>query len=324
MVKKIAAIVGGESLLGREIKDLAGDLFRLQVLGGEEEEIAVITQQHDELAVLERLEKASLKAVDIVVLTASSAEICQQAIDWAPKKVPVIDAKGLLDEKAGARLFRPGEATARLTVIPAAASQVLAGLLTTLASAQPIARSVVTIFEPASEWGQAGVAELQGQAVALLTFKPILKKVFDSQLAFNQLAAFGEESKVNLAEKEARIERHLASLLASAGGPPMPSLRLIQAPVFHGYSMSVWVEFEKAPKPEKMEAVLAAAGVDVRDTSLEPPNNVGIAQQSGYAVGSIRVDPNNPKALWLYAVADNIRIAADSAIAAMKAIGAKG
>ena len=34
---------------------------------------------------------------------------------------------------------------------------------------------------------------------------------------------------------EARIERHLASLLALTGQAPMPSLRLIQAPVFHGH-----------------------------------------------------------------------------------------
>ena len=320
MAKKIAVIVGGESLLGREIKELAGDLFRLQILGGEEEEVAVIEQQQDELTVLARLEKASLKDADVVVLTASSAGICQQAIDWAPKKVPVVDAKGLLDEKPGARLFRPKGPTARLTVIPTSAAQVLANLLTTLAAVHPIERSVVTIFEPASEWGQAGVAELQGQAVSLLTFKPIVKKIFDAQLAFNKLAAFGEDSKFSLAEKEARIERHLASLLAAANGPPMPSLRLIQAPVFHGYSMSVWVEFEKSPNKIKIEAALTKAGTDVRDDSLEPPNNVGIAQQSGYAVGAVRVDSNNPKAIWLWTVADNVRIAADSAIAAMTAV----
>ena len=35
----------------------------------------------------------------------------------------------------------------------------------------------------------------------------------------------------------------LASLLAGWPGVPMPSLRLIQAPVFHGHSFSLWVEF---------------------------------------------------------------------------------
>ena len=324
MVKTLAAIAGGESLLGREIHELASAQFRLRVLGGEETGIAVIAQEDDELTVLARLEKENLKDAGVVVLAASSIEVCREALSLTPKKTPVIDARGLLDEVPGARLFRPGGETARLMVIPAAASQVLARLLTTLSIVQPVERSIVTILEPCSEWGQGGVAELQSQSVSLLTFKPVTKKLFDAQLAFTMLAGFGEEAKPNLVEKEARIERHLASLLASSSGPPLPSIRLIQAPVFHGYSMSVWVEFEKKSTREKLEVTLAKAGVDVRDESLEPPNNIGIAQQSGYAVGSIRADGNNPRAFWMWLVADNVRVAADATVEALMAIDGKG
>ncbi len=323
MAKKVAAIVGGESLLGKEIHELAGDRYRLRVLGGEEEDIAVIAQIEDETTVLERLDKKSLADADLVILTAASAAICKQAIKWAPKGVPVIDAKGLLDETPGARLYRPDGEKSKLLVIPTSAAQVLADCLLTLQSVQAVGRSVVNILEPASEWGQAGVAELQGQAISLLSFKPVLGKIFDAQVAFNLLSAYGEEATVSLQEKEARIERHLASLLAARNGPQLPSIRLTSAPVFHGSSMSLWVEFEAAPNREKVEVALAKAGVDLRDASLEPPHNVGIAQQNGYAAGSIRVDRNNPKALWLWLVADNVRIVASAAVAAMEFAGGK-
>ena len=72
MAKKVAAIVGGESLLGKEIHELAGDKFRLRVLGGEEENLAVIEQVEDEPTLLVRLEKDSLADADLVVLTAAS------------------------------------------------------------------------------------------------------------------------------------------------------------------------------------------------------------------------------------------------------------
>ena len=43
----------------------------------------------------------------------------------------------------------------------------------------------------------------------------------------------------------------------------------------------------------------------------------------GIAVGSIRADGNNPRAFWMWLVADNVRVAADSAVEAMKAIDGK-
>ena len=40
---------------------------------------------------------------------------------------------------------------------------------------------------------------------------------------------------------------------------------------------------------------------------LEPPNNVGIAGQSGIAVGAIAPDRNSGNAFWIWAAVDNLR-----------------
>jgi aspartate-semialdehyde dehydrogenase len=115
-----------------------------------------------------------------------------------------------------------------------------------------------------------------------------------------------------------RIEHHLATLLDLPGegrGAPMPSLRLVQAPVFHGYSFSAWVEFYANPGIEALESGLATASIEVRGSEFEPPSNVGHAGQGGIAVGAIAPDRNNPEACWFWLVADNLRLAAENAVA---------
>ena len=131
------------------------------------------------------------------------------------------------------------------------------------------------------------------------------------------LAKYGQEAPVALDESELRIERHLATLLGLPGdgeGAPMPSLRLIQAPVFHGYSFSAWVEFEENPGVEALENGLAIPPVDVRPGELDPPNNVGQAGQSGISIGAIAPDRNQPEACWFWLTADNLRLAAENAV----------
>ena len=163
-------------------------------------------------------------------------------------------------------------------VIAHPAAIALALFLRRLQAHDPIRRSVIQIFAPASEHGKAGVEELQQQTVSLLSFKSLPQKIFDAQLSFTMLAKYGDEAPVSLEETELRIERHLATLLALEGdgeGAPMPSLRLIQAPVFHGYSFSAWVEFEDNPGVEAIEAAWPSTPSTCCSDEFDPPNNVG-------------------------------------------------
>ena len=117
---------------------------------------------------------------------------------------------------------------------------------------------------------------------------------------------------------ELLIERHLATLLGLPGDgelAPMPSLRLIQAPVYHGYSFSAWVEFEANPGVEALESSFAVESIDVRGAEFEPPTNFSQAGQGGISVGAIALDRNHPEACWFWFVADNLRLAAENAVA---------
>ena len=333
--RPVVALLGGESLLGREIRDLVGDsggTFELRLLAGDEEQSGILTRVGDEPSFVTALSAESLEDASVIIL-AGSAKSSRQALDLAAAETgtAIIDLAGAAEELPDARLRAPlaepedlpRDDSTRIHVIAHPAAIALALFLRRLQSLYPIRRSVVQILAPASEHGAGGVEELQQQAISLLSFKNMPRAVFDAQLAFNLLARYGGEAPTALEDAELRIERHLATLLALPGedeGAPMPSLRLVQAPVFHGYSFSAWVEFEETPEIEILESALVAASIEVRGPDVEVPTNVGQAGQQGIAVGGIAPDRNHAEACWFWMVADNLRLPAENAVAVVRQI----
>jgi aspartate-semialdehyde dehydrogenase len=325
---KTIALVGSETLLGREIRDIvatsAPDL-RLRLVADVAEEPGTLTRVGDEPTLVAGLDAASLAGARTVIL-AGSPESSRKALQFAgdPPDAAIIDLTFEAEERPDARLRAPSvEGPAEpeegpLHVIAHPAAIALALFLRRLHANDPIRRSIIHIFAPASEHGAKGVEELQHQTISLLSFKSLPQSVFDAQLSFNMLPRYGEEAPVQLEAAELRIERHLASLLDLPGegeGAPMPSLRLIQAPVFHGYSFSAWVEFDANPGLEALAGGLAMESIEVRSEDTEPPTNVGQAGQGGIAVGAILPDRNDADAYWFWLVADNVRLAAENAVA---------
>ena len=327
------ALIGSESLLAREIRDIVAtgaDGLTLRLIASDDEQAGALTRVGDEPAVLNLLTAESLSDARAVIL-AGSAESSRKALELLgdPPDAAIVDLTASAEERNDARLRAPivetvlddDPADASVHVIAHPAAIALALFLRRLHANDPIRASVIQIFAPASEYGAAGVAELQHQTVSLLSFKNMPRAIFDAQLTFNLLARYGGDAPVSLEQAELRIERHLASLLALPGegsNAPMPSLRLIQAPVFHGYSFSAWVEFADTPDMEALESSLSVESIEVRGGDFEPPTNVGQAGQGGIAVGGITPDRNHPDAVWFWFVADNVRLAAENAIAVVR------
>jgi aspartate-semialdehyde dehydrogenase len=323
----VVVLVGCETLLGREIRDITettqADL-NLRLVAAGEEESGRLTRLGDEPAMVEGLTAESLSGARAVFL-AGSPESSRKALELVDEGVPCIDLTFVGEDRPEARLRAPSveeepeeNGGSNLHVVAHPAAIALALLLRRLHANDPIQRSVIQVFVPASEHGTAGVEELQQQTVSLLSFKNLPKAVFDTQLGFNMLARYGEEAPHSLEESELRIERHLATLLALPGegeGAPMPSLRVIQAPVFHGYSFSLWVEFESGPDLEALESSLVMGAIEVRGADFEPPTNVGQAGQGGIAVGALAPDRNHADACWFWLVTDNLRLMAENAVA---------
>jgi aspartate-semialdehyde dehydrogenase len=323
--------VGSDSLLGREIRDIVSSSapeLDLRLIAADQEQAGTLTRMGDEPAMVGGLDAESLSGARVIFLASSAAD-AQKALEFAgdPPDAAIVDLTYTAEERPDARLRAPQVEAgfdseelrdAAVHVIAHPAAIAIALFLRRLQANDPIRRSIVHVFAPASEHGTAGVEELQQQTVNLLSFKPLPKAIFDAQIGFAMLARYGEEAPASLEESELRIERHLATLLDLPGegeGAPMPSLRVIQAPVFHGYSFSAWVEFDGDPAVETLESSLQMDSIDVRGEETEPPNNVGQAGQSGISVGAILPDRNHSEAVWFWFVADNLRVSAENAVA---------
>jgi aspartate-semialdehyde dehydrogenase len=314
------ALVGGETLLGGELKDV----FQAQLKDAFVNTYAASGEgsfgaTDGEAVYVDPLDAKAVESAGVVV-TAGAAAGSLKAYSLAKAlkgKVALVDCAGHLEQEPEARILAPvpGESNPPdvwlfITAHPAASA--IAETLRRLARWRPIARAVVNIFEPASERGKSGAAELHQQATSLLSFRGLDKEVFDAQLAFNLLSQYGPAAPLKLVAVERRIERHTAVLL----GPSalLPSIRLIQAPVFHAYSISFWIEFTADAAISELGHALASAQVEVRESTQEAPTGIGAAGHSGLIAGDIRPDRNNPRAAWIWVVCDNLRVTADIAV----------
>jgi aspartate-semialdehyde dehydrogenase len=327
----LVAIVGGGTLIGKEVRDvLAGARLpvRVKLVGADPSETGALTEQDGEAVVMTALDEDNLAGARVAMLAGSpaSSRLAFQIISRAARPPALIDLTHAFEDHPQARLRAPVLEPADFLVRPGAvhvvahpAAIAMGILLSRLHAAFAIQRTVAHVFEPASERGQRGVDELKDQTVGLLTFKRFPRAVFDDQLSFNLLARYGADAPVSLQSIESRLERDLASLLGPSA-LPMPSVRLIQAPIFHGHCFSLWVEFENNPGVAALEKALACPLIDVRDASLDAPTNVGFAGQSGLGVGAVTLDSNQPRACWLWAVADNLRLLADNALALLRSL----
>ncbi|HLK20640.1 MAG TPA: Asd/ArgC dimerization domain-containing protein [Bryobacteraceae bacterium] len=323
--KCTVAVIGGESLLGKEVRELLESsalAVNVKLIASTDAGDTIIAAVRDEPVVINSMEMADLGSAGVVVLAGNpeSSRHAYEQIQNVKAKSLLIDVKGGMEDLPGTRLRAPMaeppglKASAQIQVIAHPAAIAIALFLTHLRKAGIIRRSVIQIIEPASERGSTGIDELQKQTVALLSFKPLPKEIYDAQAAFNLLPEYGADSPHKLAGVELKIERHLASLLATEGSVPMPSIRVIHAPVFHGYGISVWTEFENNPGMEAILDSLASNDIDIRTADHEPPSNVGVAGQRGITVGAISPDRNEPRAVWFWIVTDNLRIAAENVV----------
>ena len=321
------ALVGGESVLGQEIRDVASRRLkgvRMKLVGSQGRGTAILTEDAGEPVVLTSLDEETL-AEALAVVLAGSAESSSRAMALLEKggaAAPVIDCTHVLEDRPDARLRAPRAEPVRLVgsriqVVAHPAAAVLASLLRALHRVNRIERAVVNLFEPASERGRGGIEELQQQTIELLRFQTPPQAIFGEQLSFNLLARYGDGVPVTLESVERRIDRHVASLLALDPPLPMPSVRLVQAPVMHGYSLSAWVEFAGAVEVARFMA--AQDGIDWRGGEHAAPNVVGVAGEPGMAV-SVERDRNRARAAWFWAASDNFRVTADHAVDLVEAV----
>lgn len=319
------AIVGAGTLKGKDLAEVLTDRnfpsSDIKLLD-DNDSLGQLESVGDEVSFIQSVRAEQFEKVDFTFF-ACDAECTRQNWKKAQKAgSSIVDLSYALEDEPGAAVKAPWiqrqlgqpltpELQPGPAVVAHPAAVVLALLLLRLQKADVVKRAVATVFQPASEHGQKGMDELHEQTVNLLSFQQLPKKVFDTQVAFNMVARYGEQSVPTLATIERRVLSHYQRIAGKEAF--VPSLLLLQAPIFHGHAFTLHVELEKPVEIENLAKALTGEHVTITGLAEQPPSNVNAAGQ-GDILLSIQPDPNLATGLWLWAATDNLRIAASTAV----------
>jgi len=88
----------------------------------------------------------------------------------------------------------------------------------------------------------------------------------------------------------------------------------LQAPVFYSLGVSLYVETADPVAPEAAAAALAGERVHVRSAKQDAPTQVEVTGSSDILVDHVTPDSAHATGMWIWAVADNLRLAAANAV----------
>lgn len=329
------AVIGASSLLGKELLEVLEQrvfpVSNLITVTGEEGEpdlpildltgrrhaaidyqealpadfdFAFVAAPHHDLASwAERAagERLSSRASRVVIDLCSCVP---QASDAVPR-MPILDGPAATAQEAAA-----GKGI-HFVNAPHAATLMISALLARLAARFQVRNAVAQVFSPASELGPRAIDELQKQTVNLLSFQKVPREVFGAQIAFNLLPRLGAGYEKADA-LESRVRNQLTAYLD--GRASVPALRLFQVPVFYSTALSLYVETAESARPSDLVLALDGAPVTIRRTTDKPPSQADASGTNDILVDAIQPDAAVAAGIWLWAVADNMRLAAVNAV----------
>ena len=327
------AIVGAATLKGKELKDVLEErnfpALEIKLLD-DDESLGQLERVQDEVALVQPVGRDELANVDFTFFASDDAftrrnwklarDVGSAIVDlsYALENEPNVPIRApWIERELGQHTQLTLESSAVVTAHPAAI--VLALLLSRAAKAGAVRSSIVSIFEPVSEQGRRGMDELHEQTVNLLSFQSLPNEVFDSQVAFNMIDRYGRTSSHPLEATERRIGSHLRRLLGEAA--TLPAITLLQAPVFHAHTFSIFIELEKSIANGDFARALAGEHIQIARTPEDSPSNVNVAGKDEIMV-AVRRDSTHENGFWIWAAVDNLRLSALTAADCATALAA--
>lgn len=327
------AIVGAATLKGKEVAEILNDrnfpAADVKLLD-DDESLGRLETVKDEVTFIQKLRAEEFRRVDFTFFasdpecTRNNWKAAQGAgsaivdLSYALEDEPTASIRSPWIERQRGKTMTP-ELQPGPVVVAHPAAVVLALLLLRVQKMSRVRSVVATVFEPASEHGQPGMDELHQQTVNLLSFQPLPKEIFDTQVAFNLASRHGEHSVPGLAAIEGRVLKHYRKIAGEEA--PLPSLLLLQAPIFHGHAFAIHVEIAETADVEKISQALAGEHVNLTHGAEDSPSNVNAAGQGDIQV-SVIPDGHKADSFWLWAASDNLRIAAVTAVECAESMAA--
>ena len=170
-----------------------------------------------------------------------------------------------------------------------------------------IRRVVVSTYQSVSGSGQKAIKELEQQSRAVLDGKPIEKKVYPHQIAFNCLPHIDVFLDNGYSKEEMKMVNETRKILGDESIEVSPTT--VRVPVFYSHSEAVYVETEQPMTAEEVKKLLSEfPGVRVVDVpeQNEYPLAVEATGKGEVVVGRIRKDLTRENAINFWVVSDNL------------------
>jgi aspartate-semialdehyde dehydrogenase len=313
-------LVGTNSLRGKEIKSVLGKkrfpLASLEFLDPDvQEEYSKLTEFQDEPKVIRHLDKNSFREADLVFLAADKKTNLEYGTLASSREIPTIDLSEAFNMREDIPLVVAGVNDAlvqkkrpRLIANPHPVTIFLSHLLFPLVRERGLAKAIAFVLQPVSAYEESGIEELANQSAALLGNTTLSKKVFKEQIAFNLLSHTEKPDKNGFSSSEKQILSEIKRVLEK---PDLPlSLSIIQAPVFHTYSIMTYFELARETDIQDLGSLY---GKD-RFFKMCPPAascSVSAVSTSGKEqiyIGQIKKEGTFPRSFWIWSVADNLTL----------------
>jgi aspartate-semialdehyde dehydrogenase len=298
----IVGILEPDGLLAREIRDqLEQDdsgLFRdLLLFSRVPETVGTLTEIRGAAAIVKDLGEAPLADLELLIACTPDEQTLAALADLeaAPRTLlvsPLASTDELPVAVAGAdglhTLVQP------TVVSPHPAVVALSHLLRPLAPLG-LEQAVTTLLRPASMMPPSALDEIFEQTRALLAFRtPEPGENFSRQMAFNVLPGPGDEGQI------------LDQLRRVLGEQPRLQVHTLQAPVFHGFAVSLFVQLERTVDLDMVCSRLdEASGVEMAEEP-EDVSPIEVVARDGVLVGRVQAADGTPGGFWIWAAFDNL------------------
>lgn len=316
-------IAGASSLLGAELKSLLEESkfadwdFRLL---DEEDAAGTLTEAGGEAAVIQPVEEGSFDKARFVFFTGSPSFTKINLIAAKRTSGKMVDLSGSLACEGGASVWLPkldelleagSSSNDSAYAIPSAAANAAISLTFALLPCGA-KRIAFQWFQPVSEAGRAGIEELESQTGQLLSFQSVGQPVFDAQVAFNMLDAYGTASAHKLDTVRERVRAEVRAGLDKSA--VVPSIQVLHAPVFYGTMFSAYAELDPVADSGKIVKACTDTGFALTASGEAGPSNVSAAGERAIQLAQPKADPVHSGTWWFWGAADNIRLPAWNAV----------
>ncbi len=303
-------LVGPRSPFGQRLRALLTEgalpVIELKLFESVASESLSLAQFGDEVVVTQPLDPDLFPHLDVLFVAGGESDLLNRIASEAAEAGVLTLVEGAIGLGApmvtAARFEEALSGSTRLGSLPRVASHLLGTTLGTIAQARTIERAVATVLMPAQALGDAAAEELYQQVLSILNFKTPPTELFHEQMAFNvKVAGPTPEAGLLLADSIAWEASRLAGIES------VVAVSVIQVPVFHGTSASIWVETKEPLEPKALRSLFREHPFDIPKSprGAKTPSPVSIAGSHKLHIGPIlRAPAAGPAGLWIWAVAD--------------------